>query len=157
MKPAKDQTTVLWRFVVPIKTVSEANSHEHWRKRQTRAKVQRATAQHIAAFELQGTGYTLLDLPLPAVVTMTRISPRFLDSDNLQGSLKHVRDGLADWLRVDDKRADVVAYECEQERGSPPGVRVELRAMTAAECMKAMAKADAMKPKAPSKRKAKAV
>ena len=41
-------------------------------------------------------------LPPPCVITITRIGPRKLDSDNLAGSAKHVRDGVADWLGIDD-------------------------------------------------------
>ena len=37
------------------------------------------------------------------VITLTRISPRKLDSgDNLNGALKSIRDGIAQALRVDD-------------------------------------------------------
>jgi hypothetical protein len=32
------------------------------------------------------------------VIKLTRISPRFLDDDNLSGALKAVRDGVTDWF-----------------------------------------------------------
>jgi hypothetical protein len=35
-------------------------------------------------------------------ITLTRIAPRKLDTDNLTRSLKAVRDGIADALRIDD-------------------------------------------------------
>jgi len=35
-------------------------------------------------------------------VRLTRVGPRRLDSDNLAAALKHVRDGVADALGVDD-------------------------------------------------------
>lgn len=35
-------------------------------------------------------------------ITLTRIAPRKLDGDNLQRSLKAIRDGVADVLRIDD-------------------------------------------------------
>lgn len=84
-------------FTIPIRTVSEANRHEHWRARQKRAKLQRAAAA------LATIGYFSPYRPpdpeqAPLTVTITRVSPRALDDDNLRGALKHVRDGLADAL-----------------------------------------------------------
>jgi hypothetical protein len=43
------------------------------------------------------------DRVLPCVVTFTRLSAGELDDDNLAGSCKAVRDGVADWLGVDDR------------------------------------------------------
>ena len=40
---------------------------------------------------------------LPLIITITRVGPRELDGDNLQGACKHVRDGIADWLGVNDR------------------------------------------------------
>ena len=80
---------------VPVKLVSEANSHEHWRNRQRRAKLQRSMAKTALGADVKGP-------PPPYVITITRIGPRTLDSDNLAGSAKAVRDGVADWLGIDD-------------------------------------------------------
>ena len=66
---------------------------------------------------------------LPLKITMTRIAPRRFDADNLgpQGAFKHVQDGIADALKVDDgdKR---IEWVCAQERGRPKeyGVRIEI-------------------------------
>lgn len=64
---------------------------------------------------------------LPCTVTLTRIAPRDLDGDNLQSSLKAIRDGVADFLKVDD-RDSRVTWAYAQERGAPKfyGVRVEI-------------------------------
>jgi hypothetical protein len=43
----------------------------------------------------------------PVAVTFTRISPGYLDDDNLRGAFKAYRDGVADWLGVDDRDARV--------------------------------------------------
>jgi hypothetical protein len=43
----------------------------------------------------------------PFVVTLTRIAPRKLDSDNLNSAFKAMRDGIADWLCVDDGHESV--------------------------------------------------
>lgn len=80
---------------LPLKLVSEANAHEHWRNRQKRAKAQRAAAKAALGPDVKGP-------PPPYLITITRIGPRKLDSDNLAGAGKHVRDGVADWLRIDD-------------------------------------------------------
>jgi len=80
---------------VHVKLVSEANAHEHWRQRQKRAKLQRALAKTALGPDCKGP-------PPPYVITITRIGPRKLDSDNLQGSAKAIRDGVADWLGIDD-------------------------------------------------------
>ena len=41
-------------------------------------------------------------LRLPVTITITRVAPRKLDSDNLARSMKAVRDGIADAFRLDD-------------------------------------------------------
>lgn len=80
---------------VPVRLVSEANAHTHWRERQRRAKAQRQAARDALGPDVKGP-------PPPYVIHITRIGPRELDSDNLAGSAKHVRDGVADWLGIDD-------------------------------------------------------
>ena len=80
----------------PIKTVSEANRRDHWAARARRAKKQRSDAFYAvkaAGFKFQGGRL---------VVFLTRFGRRTLDDDNLARSLKSVRDGVADALKVDD-------------------------------------------------------
>jgi hypothetical protein len=79
---------------VPIKTVSGLNVREHWRVRAKRVKAERsAVAWAMSCTDPPG---------LPAIVTLTREGKRLLDSDNLQGSQKAVRDAVADWLNCND-------------------------------------------------------
>lgn len=69
---------------------------------------------------------------LSCVVTLTRIAPRRLDGDNLQGALKAVRDGVADWLGVvDAEHRSSVVWRYEQERGGPrsQALQIELEVM----------------------------
>lgn len=99
-------------ITIPMRTVSEANQHRHWRKRQRRAKSQRHTAWVHTLKLLGGTGKAL-----PLVVTLTRIAPRKLDDDNLRGALKAVRDGVADALGVDDGD-DRVTWLYSQRKGA---------------------------------------
>ena len=39
---------------------------------------------------------------LPATIKLTRLGQQKLDSDNLAGAMKAVRDGIADYFGVDD-------------------------------------------------------
>lgn len=79
----------------PARLVSEANEREHWRVRKKRAKAHRAEAKRALGTDIKGP-------PPPYLITITRIGPKTLDTDNLAGSAKHVRDGVADWLGIDD-------------------------------------------------------
>lgn len=83
------------RILLPIRIVSVANLREHWSKRAARAKLHRSTASTM----LRAWGKPPA---LPVTVTMTRIGMRTLDTDNLSGGCKAARDGIADWLGVDD-------------------------------------------------------
>ena len=69
----------------------------------------------------------------PLLVTITRISPAELDDDNLARSGKAVRDGVADWLGVDDrtKRGGVAWKYAEAQAGKGiygVTIRIEARA-----------------------------
>lgn len=103
---------------LPLRTRSTLNAREHWRERAARTREQRA----VVRMRL-GT----VRLPLPAKVTLTRVGPRALDGDNLQGALKAVRDGVSDALGVDDG-SDAVTWIYGQERGGyAVRIRVETR------------------------------
>lgn len=105
----------------PIRVVSEANAHEHWRVRSKRAKGQRGLIKLLLRAKLATPPAA------PLVVRLTRIAPRDLDSDNLAGAFKHVRDGVADWLGVDD-RSPQIDWRYGQERGPTKlySIRVEI-------------------------------
>lgn len=85
---------------VPVKIVSLANLREHWGKRAARAKVHRAAA--LLALTAAANRNSIDRPSPPLVVRITRVAPRALDSDNAVGGAKNVRDGVADWLRLDD-------------------------------------------------------
>lgn len=124
---------------IPIRTVSEANSHAHWRARQRRAKAQRFAVRMSMMGPLRVAGISdnnLIPFATPgdvcrkmfatsATVTITRIAPRLIDSDNLAGSGKHVRDGVADCLGVDD-RDPRVEWRVEQRKGALCEYAVEI-------------------------------
>jgi len=98
---------------LPLHTVSGMNTREHWSKRKRRAAEHRGLACLVLKPKLRAAPH-----PLPVQVTVTRIAPRALDGDNLQAALKHVRDGVADALGVDDHTA-LVEWVYRQQRGAP--------------------------------------
>lgn len=110
-----------WVVPIPLETVSEANARGHWSHRHRRAREQRA-----AVLLVLRSRVGVRPPPMPLRVRLVRTSPRRLDDDNLRGALKAVRDGVADYLGIDD-RADIWDYG--QEHG-PLGVRIELHADT---------------------------
>ena len=107
-----------------IRVVSELNAHTHWRRRQKRAAEQRAAARLALTQRLAGKPRP----KLPLVVLLTRIAPRELDDDNAVGAQKHVRDGIADALGINDRDKRVL-WLYRQTKGAPKqyGVRVEIR------------------------------
>lgn len=112
---------------LPLRTVSEANAHEHWRNRQRRAKGQRSATRIFVGAHLRAAG---VHGSVVRAVTLVRIAPRRLDSDNAVGALKHVRDGVADALGVKDNDPRIEWLYGEQERGKPRqyGVRITVEA-----------------------------
>jgi hypothetical protein len=96
-------------FAVPVVTANESNgSHQHYRVVTRRRK-------HIRAETTRAAVESGCPVPAPPlVVTITRHSAGVLDDDGLRSATKSVRDGVAKWLGVDDKRRELVAYEYAQ-------------------------------------------
>lgn len=106
---------------LPIKIISEANAHGHWRERAKRAKLHRATTLTL----LQAWHGT--KPPAGRMrITMTRIAPRTLDDDNLAGGFKATRDGVADWLGIDDG-SPLLMWRYAQRKGGPREYAAEVR------------------------------
>jgi hypothetical protein len=109
---------------IPVRTVSEANraSHEHWAVRHRRAKHQKTVAYCVAVARVQAFRTGLRGRKRlragALVVHLTRVAARELDTDNLWGSQKHVRDGIAAALAIDD-RDPRVEWRYAQTRGEP--------------------------------------
>ena len=105
---------------LPIRTVSAMNTREHHMVRYRRTKQQRGVAKLALAAACAGLARKHARL----VVTLTRIGIRQgLDGDNLQASLKAVRDGVADALRIDDG-SNRVEWRYAQRRGAAWGVEI---------------------------------
>lgn len=107
-------------FNTGIKLVSVANLREHWATRAARNKRQRELAHRRAQIELcrLREWAHAPDISKPMTITITRIAPRKLDSDNLASSAKAVRDGIADALGIDDG-SDLVTWLYAQSKGFP--------------------------------------
>lgn len=81
---------------LPLRIISEANSRDHWCISSKRKKLHRTTARVMLQQHLRPMS------PSAVEVTLTRCGPRKLDDDNLASGFKAVRDGVADWLGIDD-------------------------------------------------------
>lgn len=94
---------------IPVRIESTPNKREHWAAKAKRTSAQRSTAY-----------YVMKSLPRPAwsrmTVQLTRVAPRAMDSDNLASGFKAVRDGIADWLQIDDG-SDRIAWTYAQAKG----------------------------------------
>lgn len=109
------------KLELPLKTISLTNTHQHWRK--------------IASLHKKQKGIIYLSLvnkplPLPCSVTLTRVSPRSLDDDNLPSAFKAIRDQIADLLipGLPPGRADSdprIEWIYKQKKGRL-GVEVEI-------------------------------
>lgn len=111
-------------FQAPIKTISEANQREHWSVKNKRKNLQQL--EMLAALQNNLTGKKLSP---PYVVKLIRIAPKALDTDNLAGAFKHVRDAIARKLGVDDGDTEKVTWIYDQMpvRIHQYSVKVEIR------------------------------
>jgi len=107
------------KVTIPIRTVSEANLREHWAERARRVRIQRRATYYMLRHYRGG----VKDGPL--TITITRIAPRQLDSDNLARSAKAVRDGIADAFTLDDADPRIV-WRYDQRKGGPKEYAVEI-------------------------------
>lgn len=116
-------------FVVPVATKSVSNLREHWATRAKRVKRERMAT--FAAFPRKLLG-ALSGLvpgdPKSLRVSLTRISPRELDDDNLRPALKAVRDEIARLVGVDDRDPRIQWVYPPQEKGKPARVVVTVEA-----------------------------
>ena len=81
--------------ILGLRLVNETNAREHWAVRAKRAKSQRMVVKSAL-----GPRPNWASPPLRIV--LTRLGRCRMDTGNLGASCKHVQDGVADWLGVDD-------------------------------------------------------
>lgn len=113
-------------FGLPCRLVNGQNVREHWSEKSARAKMQRQLARD--STYLACVNARLLALKgKPLSVTITRIGKRRMDKDGNVSACKHIQDGVADGLNIDDG-SELVTWEYEQELAKEFGVRVTIKA-----------------------------
>ena len=108
-----------------MKIVSVANMRLHWAAKARLVKTQRQKTKNALAAVAQSFGVEVL----PVTVILTRVAPRRLDGDNLQSAFKAVRDGVADWLGIDDG-SSMIEWQYNQRSGGPNVYKVEIEVIT---------------------------
>lgn len=76
----------------------------------------------------------------PLVIRFTRVGKRKLDGDNLQGSCKALRDGVALALGIDDGD-ESLEWRYTQEKGRDYAVKVEVEEMSLTRQQRALVEA----------------
>lgn len=113
-----------WALIqIPIRTISELNSTEHWTKKHKRHRLQQKTVA-LALNPIKK------NIKLPCHIKLTRLAPRKLDKhDNLPISLKYILDACCAIItgdlrpgRADDDERISISYD--QEPSSQYGVKV---------------------------------
>lgn len=101
--------------------MSRSNAREFWAARHRRDKSEAARV----TLAWTGAGLAHWHPLLPITVTMTRLGGKPMDTDNLAGAFKAVRDALAALLGVDDGDPRV-RWACRQKPATALGVRVSI-------------------------------
>jgi hypothetical protein len=114
-------------YIIPVKTVSEANLRCHWAVKARRAKNQRAigmmiTRNALAIYDFKPS--------LGLRIKLIRLGTRKLDTGNVAVSMKAVQDGVCDALGIDDGNDAQAIWQYGQElqkKGGTIGVKVEIQ------------------------------
>ena len=111
---------------IEMKTISEANTFEHWTKVYQRKKKQKLAVKY--KYMQEKPSFTL-----PCKIILTRISPRTLDFDNLTCSLKSVRDAVCDLVnpglspgRSDSDSRISIEYLQDKSKNKMQSVRIQI-------------------------------
>ena len=104
-----------------MKIVSVANLRMHWAVKAKLVRDQRTRTRMSLNAAAQSSGAEML----PVTVVLTRVAPRRLDGDNLQSGFKAVRDGVADWLGLDDGNG-LIDWQYAQRSGKAGEYAVEV-------------------------------
>lgn len=109
-------------WLLPIKTISESNSTEHWSKKHKRHKKQQKAIwwQFVS---------TKPQISLPCTVYLIRLGKKLLDDDNLAISFKWIRDAIADNLipGLAPGQADSdprITWQYKQENAKSNGIKI---------------------------------
>lgn len=112
------------KWSMPLRTISEANSSEHWRYKHARHRMQKHWIKNYWLKEQQ-------KFDLPIHIKLTRYAPNRLDQwDNLPMSFKWILDCLAELIRpglaagrADD--TDQITVEYHQVKDSKYKIEIE--------------------------------
>lgn len=114
-------------FYIPYRLKSEANLCEHWTARARRHRKERT----LIALYMRNKDY-----PVPCVVSLTRISPRSLDLDNVIAAFKNFRDVVSDFILSEGKNScgrndsnSNINFTYHQEVGKPKEYAVKIEIM----------------------------
>jgi hypothetical protein len=99
IQQATDKMSTSFKLKIKISGLNKSARYQHWGKLAGLAKTQRtlaavSTSNQIVSGKISSGG--------KYIVNLIRSGKRKLDDDNLVGSLKHIRDGIADALGVND-------------------------------------------------------
>ena len=115
-----------WRVTLTLTgltLVSRSNAREHWSTRHRRD--QREAEALRRAWHTAGlSGWAV---PLPVAVTLTRIGGKPMDGDNLQSSLKAIRDAVAALIAIDDGDERITWRYRQRSGPGSPSVIVTVR------------------------------
>ena len=111
---------------LPKPLPSAANLREHWTVRARRVKAQRVlVAMHMMFARVAPLATLVATFKSTRVTcTLTRIAPRRLDSDNLSGAFKSIRDEVAKQVGLDD--GSLRWWWTYAQEVGPPAYRIEL-------------------------------
>lgn len=113
-------------WLLPVKTVSEANIYEHWTKKHKRHKLQK---RYIWAWSKQND---IENTKVPCTIKLTRLGPKTLDyDDNLRMAFKWIKDYIADQILPGQAagRADGdprIKWEYDQEKSKTYAIKIEI-------------------------------
>jgi hypothetical protein len=111
-------------FILKIRTVSEANSSEHWSKKSKRHRIQKKMVWWLLQCN-KPPNHT------PVHITLTRIAPRYMDYSNLVSSFKYIEDACAEYFHPNlaPGRADGfgdITFLHKQEKGIPKEYKIKI-------------------------------
>lgn len=115
---------ILVEFILPIRTVSEANSSEHWSKKSKRHRSQKKVVWW-ALNSKRPPNQT------PLTITLTRVAPRYMDYGNLVSSFKYIEDACAEYFHpgLAPGRADGfgdIEFIYKQLNGDPKEYKIKI-------------------------------
>ncbi len=111
-------------LTLPLRTTRGQNDRLHWAAQHRKIKRERGTACMLTRLALNREPRLF---SYPVIVTLTRLSSGQLDDDNLRGSLKSVRDGIADAFNEDDSERSRLRFVYAQEKCKRGAFGVKVR------------------------------